>query len=137
MFEKILYPTDFSDVSKKALIYVKGLRGAGAQKGYSGPGHKRQENGVYQKGNCLGRQGGFPFLSQAVRSLEEEALQEIRPIEDELKRAGFAVKIRLENGVPELKILEIAESEKVAAIVLGSMEEADSPTALLGRFLTT
>ncbi len=31
MFKKILFPTDFSDVSRKAMMYVKQLKGAGAQ----------------------------------------------------------------------------------------------------------
>jgi len=31
MFEKILYPTDFSDASKKALDYIKQLKGAGTK----------------------------------------------------------------------------------------------------------
>ena len=31
MFEKILYPTDFSDVAKKALNFIKQLKGAGAK----------------------------------------------------------------------------------------------------------
>jgi nucleotide-binding universal stress UspA family protein len=31
MFEKILYPTDFSDVSNKALGFIKQLKGAGTK----------------------------------------------------------------------------------------------------------
>ena len=31
MFEKILYPTDFSDVSSKALDFIKQLKGAGTK----------------------------------------------------------------------------------------------------------
>lgn len=31
MFKKILFPTDFSDVSRKAVKYIKQLKGAGAQ----------------------------------------------------------------------------------------------------------
>ena len=31
MFKKILYPTDFSDVSKKALEYIKQLKEAGTE----------------------------------------------------------------------------------------------------------
>jgi hypothetical protein len=31
MFEKILYPTDFSDASKKALDYIKTLKDAVAK----------------------------------------------------------------------------------------------------------
>ena len=31
MFKKILYPTDFSDVSKKAIDYIKQLKGGGSE----------------------------------------------------------------------------------------------------------
>ena len=31
MFKKILFPTDFSDASQKAVKYIKQLKGAGAQ----------------------------------------------------------------------------------------------------------
>jgi nucleotide-binding universal stress UspA family protein len=31
MYEKILYATDFSDMAKKTLHYVRGLRGSGAR----------------------------------------------------------------------------------------------------------
>jgi nucleotide-binding universal stress UspA family protein len=31
MFEKILYPTDFSDVAQKALTYIKKLKDSGAR----------------------------------------------------------------------------------------------------------
>ncbi|NIU81875.1 MAG: universal stress protein, partial [Candidatus Thorarchaeota archaeon] len=31
MFERILYPTDFSDVSKKALAYIMAMREAGVK----------------------------------------------------------------------------------------------------------
>ena len=31
MFEKILYPTDFSDVAEKALTYIKRLKDSGAR----------------------------------------------------------------------------------------------------------
>jgi len=31
MFDKVLYPTDFSDVSKKALAYLKSMKNAGAK----------------------------------------------------------------------------------------------------------
>jgi len=31
MFKKILYPTDFSDVSKKAIDYIKQLRESGSE----------------------------------------------------------------------------------------------------------
>ena len=31
MFEKILFPTDFSDVAEKALVYIKRLKDSGAR----------------------------------------------------------------------------------------------------------
>jgi len=31
MFVKLLYPTDFSEISKKALVYLKGMKSAGTR----------------------------------------------------------------------------------------------------------
>ncbi len=36
MFKKILFPTDFSDVSKKAVKYIKQLRGLPHHHGFPG-----------------------------------------------------------------------------------------------------
>lgn len=60
------------------------------------------------------------FLRQSYELIQEETRQQIQPIENELKAAGFEVVNRIESGVPQTRILEIADAENVSAIVLGS-----------------
>lgn len=132
MFEKILFPTDFSDVSLSALQYVNGLRGAGTK-------HvvllrvisdKRME--CIQKGIAMAGKDVAGFLRQSYELIQEETRQQIQPIENELKAAGFEVVTRIESGVPQTRILEIAEAENVSAIVLGSHGRSNLSAALLG-----
>ncbi|MDZ7580832.1 MAG: universal stress protein [Deltaproteobacteria bacterium] len=132
MFEKILYPTDFSDVSQKALNYVKGLKAAGTTKVVLLRVISDKSMECIGKGIALAGKDVGSFLSQAFQSLQEEARQQIRPVEDELKAAGFDVTTRIESGVPQTKILELAESEGVSAIVLGSHGRSNLSSALLG-----
>jgi nucleotide-binding universal stress UspA family protein len=132
MFEKILYPTDFSDVSQKALTYVKALKAAGTKEVVLLRVISDKSMDCIAKGIALASQEVADFLSQALKSLQEEARQQIRPVEDELKAMRFKVAVRIESGVPQIKILEIAEEEKVSAIVLGSHGRSNLSSALLG-----
>jgi len=132
MFKKILYPTDFSDVSQKALQYVKALQSAGTKKVVLLRVISDKSMECIGKGIALAGKEVAAFLSQALRSLQEEAWQEIRPIEDELKAMGYDVTTRIESGVPQIRILEIAEAENVSAIVLGSHGRSNVSSALLG-----
>lgn len=56
----------------------------------------------------------------------------MRPIELELKAAGFKVTSRVEEGVPHVKILEVANEENVSAIILGSHGRSNLSSVLLG-----
>ncbi|MDZ7596951.1 MAG: universal stress protein [Desulfobacterales bacterium] len=132
MFEKILYPTDFSDVAQKALQYVKGLHAAGTKEVVLLWVISDQCMECIAKGIELAGKQVSGFLSQALQSLQEQARRQIRPIEDELKSMGFDVTTRIESGVPKIKILEIAESENVSVIVLGSHGKGNVSSALLG-----
>lgn len=132
MYAKILYPTDFSDVAQKALNYVKGLRDAGARQVILLRVISNKSMECIQKGISLAGREVSDFLSQAFQSLQDEALQKIRPVEDELRNAGFEVTARIESGVPKTKILEIAEEENVSAILLGSHGRSNVSAVLLG-----
>jgi nucleotide-binding universal stress UspA family protein len=132
MFEKILYPTDFSDVAQKALNYVKALRAAGTKEVVLLRVISDKSMECIGKGIALAGKEVGSFLSQAFQSLQEEARQQIRPIEEELQSVGFEVMTRIESGVPQTKILELAESEDVSAIVLGSHGRSNLSSALLG-----
>lgn len=132
MFEKILFPTDFSDVSQKALNYVKALKAAGTKEIVLLRVISDKSMECIGKGIALAGKEVGSFLSQAFQSLQEEARQQIGPVEDELRSVGLDVTTRIENGVPQTKILELAESECVSAIVLGSHGRSNLGSALLG-----
>jgi nucleotide-binding universal stress UspA family protein len=131
MFEKILYPTDFSDVSKKALAFIMGMRESGVQQVVvlRVIDEKRTEltHGISWAGK-----DEIKFFDSVRKQLEQEAMEEMKPIKSKLKAAGFAVKLRLEKGNPKLKILDVEKEEDVSVIVLGSHGRSNLAEMLLG-----
>jgi len=125
MFKKILYPTDFSDVSKKAINYIKQLKDAGTQEVVVL--HVLNEKGV--EAMALYASGSFDELLQRV---EKEAADEMKKIEVDLKESGFKVKLRTEIGIPLTDILKVEEEEGVSAIVIGSHGKSNVKEMLLG-----
>jgi len=125
MFEKILFPTDFSDASKKALGYIKQLKEAGTKEVVVL--HVIDERGIdaifqYSPGSSEG-------IFQRIR---EEARTEVDAIEKELNENGFTVKARIEEGIPFRDILRVEEEENVSAIVIGSHGKSNIEEMLLG-----
>ncbi len=132
MLEKMLYPTDFSEVSRKALRYLKVLRGAGVKHVVLLRVINDKTMAAIAKGVALSGKDVAKFLKEVLESLRQEAWNDMRPIEEELKEAGFEVTTRVEEGVPQTKILEVAEEEKVSAIILGSHGRSNLSAVLLG-----
>ena len=131
MFEKILYPTDFSDVSKKALAFIMGMREAGVKEVVvlRVIDQKRTE---YAHGISWVGKDEIEFFDSVNQQLEQEAVEELKPIKSKLRAAGLAVKLRVEKGVPRLKILEVEKEEDVSVIVLGSHGRSNLAEMLLG-----
>ena len=125
MFKKILYPTDFSDVSKKAINYIKQLKDAGTEEVVVL--HVINEKGVEAMARYAS--GSFDELLQRV---EKEAADEMKKIEVDLKESGFKVKLRTEIGIPLTDILKVEEEEGVSAIVIGSHGKSNVEEMLLG-----
>ncbi|MBN2515960.1 MAG: universal stress protein [Deltaproteobacteria bacterium] len=126
MFEKILYPIDFSDVSLKALAVVKQLKEAGAKDvvilhvidsrffdAMAWYSHKKN-------------------LKEIGSDLEQEAKRQISTIEKDLLDYGFNVNIRIVNGVPSSAILRVEKEENVSAIVIGSHGMSNLEEMLIG-----
>ena len=113
MFKKILYPTDFSEVSKKAISYIKQLKEAGTQEVVVL--HVLNEKGI--EAMALYASGSFDELLQRV---EKDAADEMKQIEAVLKKSGFKVKLRIERGIPLTDILKVEEEDGVSARVIGS-----------------
>jgi len=116
MFEKILYPTDFSDVSKKAMDFIKQLKGAGTK-----------EVVVFHviDERILNRiqhhsEAGINVNKELEKKMEEHAQEEIRAIEGELKKSGFDVKTRIDKGIPFREILKAEQEEDISVVVIGS-----------------
>ena len=125
MFAKILYPTDFSDVSKKALAYLKRLKDAGAKEIVIL--HVIDERKI-EAIALYGTGGSLVF----IKKMEQEARKEVIAIEEELKKCGFEVKVRIETGVPLKEILRVEEEEKVSLIVIGSHGKTNIKEMLIG-----
>lgn len=125
MFKKILYPTDFSDVSKKVLPYLKQLKEGGSKEVLVV--HVIDERGI------TAIEQYTPIASGEIeRNLKEESEQELTAIAEELKQSGLEAKTRIETGVPLREILRIAEEEDVSLIVLGSHGRSNIEEMLLG-----
>jgi nucleotide-binding universal stress UspA family protein len=125
MFKKILFPTDFSDVSKKALAYIKQLKEAGTKEVVVlHVIDERQIEAIALYGT------GESYV--VIDRIEEEAIKEINAIEKELKESGFEVKTRLETGIPLREILRVEEAEKVSLIVIGSHGKTNMKEMFLG-----
>lgn len=132
MFTKILYPTDFSDVSKKALAYITPLKSAGCEQVILlCVINERKAENISQGAAWCGMEVS-DFLKQTYQKLEEEARTKAKLMENELKNAGFDVKVMVERGIPHSRILEVAEEENVSIIVLGSHGRSNLSSVLLG-----
>jgi len=125
MFAKILYPTDFSNVSKKALAYLKRLKDAGAKEIvilHVIDERKIEAIVLYGRGNsCV-----------FIDNMEQEARREVTAIEKELRDNGFEVKARIETGIPLREILRVEEQEKVSLIVIDSHGKTNIKEMLIG-----
>ena len=126
MFKKILYPTDFSDVSKKAIDYIKQLRESGSETVIVL--HVINQRGMqaverYASGNSM----------EIEQRIMDDAKQQIKVIEDELKKSGFKVKSMIKTGIPMREILKAEEKEEnVSVIVIGSHGKSNLEEIFLG-----
>jgi nucleotide-binding universal stress UspA family protein len=126
MFEKILFPTDFSDVAAKALQYVKRLKEAGSREVIVL--HVIDQSNL----ELLSSYSTIQDFVGIEREIEKRSSEEIALIVNELKQHGFSVKERLEKGVPLRVVLKVAEEENPSVIVIGSHGKSNLEEMLLG-----
>ena len=125
MFKKILYPTDFSDVSKKALDYIKQLKSGGAEEVIVL--HVIDERGfhvieAYSSGNAV----------KLEMEITEGVEKELKAIGEELERSGLVVKTMAQRGMPVREILRIEKEEDVSVIVIGSHGKSNMEEMFMG-----
>jgi nucleotide-binding universal stress UspA family protein len=125
MFEKILYPTDFSDVAKNALDFIKTLEDA----------DKKEVIVLHvMDANMMDFSSRYaPELFLTIEEkIKENITKDLSKIEISLAERGFTVHIRLERGVPFREILRVEQEEDVSVIVIGSHGVSNVKEMLLG-----
>jgi nucleotide-binding universal stress UspA family protein len=126
MFEKILYPTDFSDAALKALEYVKQLKASGAREVIVL--HVNDERGNETVMRILGES---QFEKLKKNRLEEKE-RKLKVVEKELVDTGLNVKLRIETGMPVREILRVEDEENASVTVIGSHGRSNLEEIFLG-----
>lgn len=126
MFEKILFPTDFSDVAEKALDFVKQLKEAGTRTVIVLHVIKKQSLEV------IAQYSSIRDFQEVEKEVEADARRELGRMERELEERGFDVTVRIETGFPLSEILRVEVQENVSAIVIGSHGMSNLKEMLLG-----
>jgi nucleotide-binding universal stress UspA family protein len=126
MFDKILYPTDFSDVANKAMSYIAKLKEAGGKEVIVL--YVIDERAIGDICLLYASRGSV----EMVRRIEEEAWKEMDNIGVRLRQEGFEVRLRVESGIPLTEILRIEQEEGVSLIVIGSHGKSNVEEMLLG-----
>jgi nucleotide-binding universal stress UspA family protein len=132
MFTRILYPTDFSEVSRKALECVKKLKEAGTREVVVVHIIDEREITRFPLQIAWARERLKEVEGELQEQMEKAAEEELQVIESELKEKGFTVKIRMEKGSPFREILRVEDEEDVSAIVIGSHGSSNIKEMLLG-----
>ena len=126
MFEKILFPTDFSDVSEKALGSIKQLKGDDVKEVIIL--HVQEQR---WRGSVLQVMGESRFR-EMQKDLEGASKEKLSAAEKDLKQAGFKVRSMLTRGVPFREILRVEAEEEVSVIVIGSHGMSNLEEIFLG-----
>jgi len=111
MFDRILYPTDFSDVSMKAVNYVKQLKDAGAKE--VTVLHVIDERMLVVPDVFSGID--FMAIENELRRIADE---ECNKIVVQFREKGLNAKFKVEKGIPFLEILKAAREEDVSLIMI-------------------
>jgi nucleotide-binding universal stress UspA family protein len=126
MFQKILYPTDFSDVAAKAIDYIKELKNSGAVEVVVL--HVIDDRGSGSLRRLLGE--------NEFRSYEENRKEEtekmLEQVVKELEAAGLKTRIRIETGIPVREILRVENEEGASVLVIGSHGVSNLQEIFLG-----
>ena len=125
MFRKILYPTDFSNVSKTAINYLIQLKDSGVEEVVI-------LHVVDTRNLHIPEVYAIMDLSLLGEKQAELAKEEADKIAGKLNDAGIKTSIRIEQGVPFKEILRVEKEEEVSLIVIGSHGTSNVKEMLLG-----
>ena len=125
MFKKILFPTDFSDVSKKAMDYILTLKNVGAEVVVII--HVIDQRSIRVIDNLAVKNS-----AELEREMMARATESLEKVEKKLEDNGFEVKSLLKIGYPVIEILDAEKDEDVSIIVIGSHGKSNLEEIFLG-----
>jgi nucleotide-binding universal stress UspA family protein len=125
VFSKILYPTDFSDVSKIAINYLIQLKDAGTKEVVI-------LHVVDTRNLHIPDIYAIMDLSLLGEKQAISAKKKANKISEKLSDAGIKTIIRIEKGIPFKKMLRVEKEEDVSLIVIGSHGTSNVKEMLLG-----
>jgi len=125
MFKKILFPTDFSDVARKAMKYIAELKGTETQEVIVL--HVMDEKEL----TVLSSRAPDQYL-RIMEVLNKEVSTEMAAVQTAMASEGFHVKLEVRTGNPFKVIMDTAAKEKVSIIVLGSHGRSNIAEMLMG-----
>jgi nucleotide-binding universal stress UspA family protein len=121
MFKKILFPTDFSDISKKALETIKHLKAAGAEEVVAL--HAIDDRVLIEAG----------YVDTILGQLKEQSQTSMAELTRELEDAGLRVQTFIRVGVPFVEILAMEkEMGDLSLLVMGSHGKSNILDAMMG-----
>jgi nucleotide-binding universal stress UspA family protein len=132
LFDTILFATDFSDVSARALDYVLRLKDAGCRRVVIlHVIDEREVNVILSQPAGFADQEGL-YEAELLKYMRKNAQRELNDIRLRLEAAGLTVETLLIDGVPATEIVRMADAEQASAIVVGSHGRSNISQMLLG-----
>lgn len=131
MFEKVLYPTDFSNCSETVIPYLKDLKKSGTKEVVILHVLDDRHESLIKSVVWLRQSDQKKLDEEFIESVKKESEKKVKSLEDELGK-DFKVKVVIEKGVPFKTITDVADRENVSAIVLCSHGMSDLEEMLLG-----
>ena len=132
MYKKILYPTDFSDCSAKALKHIMKLTEAGTEEVVvlhvlDVRKVETAVSGLVSIGETERR-----YQDKLLKQMESDAEKKLDEVKDKLENRGMKVDIKIVTGIPFKEILELEKKMGISLIVLGSHGKSNIREMFLG-----
>lgn len=132
LFERVLFPTDFSALSEKTFEFVTRLRHCGTKDVIIVHVIDLQDTITIARGGSAYLGSVSTYEKKPQKWLREDLGEKMRAVQMKAKQAGLQVSIRMPIGSPGEQIVSIADEEHVSLIVIGSHGKSNVQKVLLG-----
>lgn len=133
MFKKVLFPTDFSECSYKALDCVRSLSDAGTREVVVV--HVLDEREIDLVSTGIGWLAGDRMVEYDAKlegRMRENAREKLNGILSVIRGAGMKAKAEVRKGYPSVEVLATAKRERVSLVVMGSHGKSNLAGAVVG-----